>query len=315
MAALERGRAQARAGVARRPRRSRTPHRASACGNGRWRRSGRAGWCPGLPSHSAAGSSSISPPTGSRPSGRRSRFAVAASVAAVLARRRPVAFPLVAGLAAAAAGFATATVKRAIIAHPVLSAPVWNAEIAGFVETREERERSDRIVVRVDRIAGAAAQRDARARAGVGAQGHGAARSAASSSSRRGCRRRSSRCGPAATTSRAISISSGIGASGFVLGAHPHRRGAARARRCGCATPRPSTACATAIDKRIRAVVPGDKGAIASALITGKRDAISTPVNEAMYVSGLGARAVDLRLSHGGGGGRSCSSCCARCLR
>ena len=29
------------------------------------------------------------------------------------------------------------------------------------------------------------------------------------------------------------------------------------------------------------------KGAIASAVITGKRDAISPPVNEAMYVSGL----------------------------
>jgi len=33
-----------------------------------------------------------------------------------------------------------------------------------------------------------------------------------------------------------------------------------------------------AIDKRIRAVLPGDEGAIASALITGKRDTISTPV-------------------------------------
>jgi competence protein ComEC len=33
--------------------------------------------------------------------------------------------------------------------------------------------------------------------------------------------------------------------------------------------------------------VPGDKGAIASALITGKRDAISAPVNEAMYISSL----------------------------
>jgi predicted membrane metal-binding protein len=33
--------------------------------------------------------------------------------------------------------------------------------------------------------------------------------------------------------------------------------------------------------------LPGDKGAIASALITGKRDTISTSVNEAMYVSGL----------------------------
>ena len=43
-----------------------------------------------------------------------------------------------------------------------------------------------------------------------------------------------------------------------------------------------------AIDKRIRAVLPGDRGSIASALITGKRDAISPQVNDAMYVSGLG---------------------------
>ena len=42
-----------------------------------------------------------------------------------------------------------------------------------------------------------------------------------------------------------------------------------------------------AIDKRIRAVIPGDEGSIASALITGKRDAISTPINDAMYISSL----------------------------
>src|SRR4029079_12657024 len=41
------------------------------------------------------------------------------------------------------------------------------------------------------------------------------------------------------------------------------------------------------IDARIRAVLPGDKGSIASALITGKRDAITTPCNDAMYVSSL----------------------------
>ena len=106
-----------------------------------------------------------------------------------------------------------------------------------------------------------------------------------------------------------------IGASGFVLGrirtAEPPRAPSLRLRCCG----RRSTACATAIDKRIRAVVPGDHGSIASALITGKRDAISAPVNDAMYVSSLGARAVDLRLSHGGGGRASCSSSCARCSR
>jgi len=37
----------------------------------------------------------------------------------------------------------------------------------------------------------------------------------------------------------------------------------------------------------VRAVLPGDRGSIASALITGKRDAITTPVNDAMYISSL----------------------------
>jgi len=41
------------------------------------------------------------------------------------------------------------------------------------------------------------------------------------------------------------------------------------------------------LDARIRAVLPGDRGSIASALITGKRDAISAPVNDAMYISSL----------------------------
>jgi competence protein ComEC len=42
-----------------------------------------------------------------------------------------------------------------------------------------------------------------------------------------------------------------------------------------------------AIDQRIRAALPGDKAAIASALLTGTRDAISGPVNDAMYISSL----------------------------
>src|SRR5262245_48387964 len=61
-------------------------------------------------------------------------------VTAFLCRRRPIAFPLAVGAAAIAAGLTTATIKRTIIAHPVLSAPVWNAEVAGFIEMREERE-------------------------------------------------------------------------------------------------------------------------------------------------------------------------------
>ena len=52
--------------------------------------------------------------------------------------------------------------------------PPGTSELAGFVEMREERERSDRIVVRVERIAGRAA-REARARAASRCEGHGAA--------------------------------------------------------------------------------------------------------------------------------------------
>jgi len=55
-----------------------------------------------------------------------------AGIGAVLARHRPIAFPVTLAIAAAAAGFATATVKRAMIAHPVLQAPAWNVEIAGL---------------------------------------------------------------------------------------------------------------------------------------------------------------------------------------
>ena len=42
------------------------------------------------------------------------------------------------------------------------------------------------------------------------------------------------------------------------------------------------------IDLRIRSVLSGDVGSIASALITGKRDAITPAVFDAMFVSGIG---------------------------
>src|SRR5512133_511081 len=51
--------------------------------------------------------------------------------AAILCRHRPFAFPATLGIAAMAAGLAAATIKREIIAHPVLTAPAWNIELAG----------------------------------------------------------------------------------------------------------------------------------------------------------------------------------------
>ena len=77
-----------------------------------------------------------------------------------------------------------------------------------------------------------------------------------------------------------------LGASGFVLGrittvAPPAEPDAGLRWRTLIESMR------DAIDMRIRSVVGGDEGKIASALITGKRNAISDPVNNAMYVSSL----------------------------
>src|SRR5262245_36433387 len=210
----------------------------------------------------------------------------AAVAAAVMLRRRPIAFPLAVGVAAAAAGFATATIKRAVIAHPVLSAPVWNAEIGGFVEAREERERSDRIIVRVERIAGPRLNEQLE-RVRVSAR-KGTAPAVGSFVEFK------ARLSPPLEPLRPGGYDFArdmyfhrIGASGFVLG-RIRTAEALQAPTLRLRFAMVVDGMREAIDKRIRAVVPGDNGAIASALITGKRDAISSQVNEAMYVSGLG---------------------------
>ena len=209
----------------------------------------------------------------------------AAVAAAVLCRRRPVAFPVCVGLAAVAAGFATGAIKREIIAHPVLSAPAWNVDVAGFVEVREERERSDRVVVRVARMSGARlSEHLERVRVSVRKGTAPAVGTFIEFKARLSPPLEPLR--PGGYDFARDMYFQRIGASGFVLGSirmieAPH----APSLRLRFAMFLDGVR--EAIDKRIRAILPGDNGAIASALITGKRDTISTPVNEAMYVSGL----------------------------
>ena len=188
--------------------------------------------------------------------------------------------------AAVAAGFAIATLKTVQIAHPVLRGRPATSRSRGFVEVREERERTDRIVVRALSLEG----------------GRDCSRSRIACASR--CKKGTAPPVGAYVTFRARLSPpleplrpggydfardlyfQGIGASGFVLGAikpaaAPSPPGAVAALRGFVEGIRDG------IDARIRAVVPGDNGSIASALITGKRDAISTPVNDAMYISSL----------------------------
>ncbi|MGA2127712.1 MAG: ComEC/Rec2 family competence protein [Xanthobacteraceae bacterium] len=210
---------------------------------------------------------------------------LALSAAAIAVRARPLAFPLVLALAAAAAGFATATIRTLAIAHPVLRHAAFGVDIAGWVEAREERARSDRITLRVGSIEGRRLDEvPERLRLSV--------------------RKKTmppvgayvvlkARLSPPLTPLRPGGYDFArdmffqrIGASGFVLGeiriAEPPAAAGFWLRYAAFIE-----GIRDRVDERIRAVLPGDAGSIASALLTGKRDAISTPVNDAMYVSSL----------------------------
>jgi len=67
-----------------------------------------------------------------------SSAALAGVIVAFVARRRAFGFAMALGLAAIAAGFATATLRTEHIAHPVLLFPVSSVTLSGFVEIREE---------------------------------------------------------------------------------------------------------------------------------------------------------------------------------
>ncbi len=206
--------------------------------------------------------------------------------AVAFALRRRKAFAVALMLAAIAGGFAVAAVRTAWVAHPVLAHPIYAASLQGFVETHEERERTDRFVLRVTELN---ATRNAMALTRV---------------------RLSVRKGTAPPVGSYVELKArllpplsplrpgsydfgrdlyfhGIGASGFVMGAvktlDPPASGGWSLRYAAV-----MQGMRNAIDARIRTALEGDNRAIATALLTGRRDAITPPVNDAMFISGLG---------------------------
>jgi len=211
--------------------------------------------------------------------------AIALCAAAFLLRRHKV-FPAAVMLAAAAAGFAMATWKTARVAHGVLARPIYSVALSGFVETRDIRERTDRFVLRVVSMDSPRGQiRLERVRLSVK---KGTAPAVGSFVELK------ARLQPPMSPQRPGSYDFGrdmyfqrIGASGFVMGsvktADPPGSGGPALRYSAF-----MQGLRDAIDTRIRNVLEGDRRAIATALLTGRRDAISQPVNDAMFISGLG---------------------------
>jgi competence protein ComEC len=206
-------------------------------------------------------------------------------VAAFLLRRQKI-FPIAVIVAAIAAGFATATWKTARVAHVVLAKPAYSVSLSGFVETRDVRERTDRFVLRVTHMESPRPLvRLERVRLSVR---KGTAPAVGSFVELK------ARLQPPLAPLRPGSYDfgrdmffQGIGASGFAMGAiktlEPPVAGGLYLRYAAFLQ-----GMRDAIDARIRTVLDGDQRAIATALLTGRRDAISTPVNDAMFISGLG---------------------------
>src|SRR5436305_1377759 len=211
--------------------------------------------------------------------------AIAFCAAAFLLRRNKV-FPIAVMIAAVAAGFAIATWKTARVAHGVLARPMYSVSLSGFVQTRDIRERTDRFVLRVAHMESPRSQiKLERVRLSVR---KGTAPAVGSFVEVK------ARLQPPLAPMRPGSYDfgrdmyfQGIGASGFVMGAiksvePPESGGLSLAYAAFMQGLR------DAIDARIRLTLNGDKRAIATALLTGRRDAITTPVNDAMFISGLG---------------------------
>src|ERR1700736_1769312 len=211
--------------------------------------------------------------------------ALALGAVALLLRRQKL-FPVAVMIAAVAAGFATATWKTARIAHGVLARPMYAVSVSGFVEARDVRERTDRFVLRVTQMDAARSPiKLERVRVSVK---KGTAPAVGSFVELK------ARLQPPLAALRPCSYDfgrhmyfHGIGASGFVAGgitaADPPASGGLSLRYAAF-----MQGLRDAIDARIRTTLEGDKRAIATALLTGRRDAITTPVNDAMFISGLG---------------------------
>src|SRR6266550_7092718 len=211
--------------------------------------------------------------------------AIVLSAAAFLLRRQKI-FPIAVMIAAIAAGFAVATLKTARIAHGVLARPIYSVSLSGFVETRDIRERTDRFVLRVAQMESPRGEMKLeRVRLSVR---KGTAPDVGSFVELKA--RLQPPLGPMRPGSYDFGRDmyfQGIGASGFVMGTikttEPPQSGGLSLRYAAL-----MQGLRDAIDARIRTALDGDRRAIATALLTGRRDAITTPVNDAMFISGLG---------------------------
>jgi competence protein ComEC len=211
---------------------------------------------------------------------------IGCAAVAVALRRHHVAFVIAVGLFAMTAGFAVATVKTALMAHPVLRFPASGVTISGFVELREESQHTDRFVLRVERMEGGRMD-DKPERVRLSVKRGTAPPAGAFVEVKALLDPPLQPLEPGSYDFARDMFFQGIGASGFVRGrinilAPPASQGPLQR------TDALVQGLRDAIDGRIRAVLPGDPGSIAAMLINGRRDSIDPHLYDVMFVSGIG---------------------------
>jgi competence protein ComEC len=213
-------------------------------------------------------------------------LAAVCATSAVLLRRHLTALIIGLFVFAIAAGFAAATVKTAMIEHPVLHYPASGVIIAGFVELREESQHTDRFVLRVDRIDGDRIDdKPQRVRLSVK---RGLAPPAGSFVEVKAML--DPPLQPLAPGSYDFARDlyfQQIGASGFVRGTVSVITPPATAGLMSWANAVVQRLRDT-IDAHVRAVLPGDTGAISAMLLNGRREVISENLYNALFISGVG---------------------------
>jgi competence protein ComEC len=220
------------------------------------------------------------------PSLAAATIAFAGLVAVVfICRARPLAFVVSLALAAIAAGFTTGALRGYWVAHPVLTRATQTVLLTGFVESRDATDRSDRIVLRITSASGRGTEHlSQRVRVALR---RGIAPAVGSHVELK------ARMRPLLAPTRPGGYDYALGGYFARLGATGFVLGKARAAPAPEAAPLQIRIYALieqtrrALAARILAVIPGEAGAVATALISGIRDQIPPGVNEAMRISGL----------------------------
>jgi competence protein ComEC len=210
--------------------------------------------------------------------------AVAAAAAAVAARHRLISFAAALGVAAVFLGFSAGALRIRAVEAPVLGR-ITIAALAGFVESVEERAEGARLVVRLHELAGVAAERRPR-RVRVTMRDRQSLRAGDFIGGTARLLPPPEAAWPGGYDFARDAYFRGIGAVGSLVGRVETTPPPVAPDRLLQIAARVDDA-RNVLTRRIAEAIGGQAGAVAAALVTGKRGLISEDTNDALRAAGI----------------------------